>query len=169
MTLIKRSCKKGFIKIPTKYDFTWRQIKGGGVTNELRPKSDVLLWTTTHGLTNVCRQGKTCLRQLCADTGRILENMQGAMDDTHTHTHTHTHIYIYIEREREREKERESENQISVQSEQLGEGDDNKNLWRRIELTYPLKNKHKKPPKNKKKQRTPSPPKITATKHVDVY
>ena len=41
--------------------------------------SNILLWTPTHGHTNVGLPGKTNIHQLCVDTGWHLENLSRAM------------------------------------------------------------------------------------------
>ena len=42
---------------------------------------DILLWTPTHGHTNVGQPERTYLHQLCADAGHILEDSTGMMTD----------------------------------------------------------------------------------------
>ena len=42
--------------------------------------SDVLLWTPTHGQAKAGRSARTCIQQLCADTGWSLEDLPGVMD-----------------------------------------------------------------------------------------
>ena len=44
-------------------------------------KSDVLLWTPSHGLARVGRPTRTYLQRLCTDTGSNLEDLQETMDD----------------------------------------------------------------------------------------
>ena len=44
-------------------------------------KSDILLWTPSHGRAKTGRPARTYIQQLCADTGCSLENLPGAMDD----------------------------------------------------------------------------------------
>ena len=46
-----------------------------------RGSKDVLLWTSSHGCAIVGQSARTCLQQLCADTGCSLEGLPGAMDD----------------------------------------------------------------------------------------
>ena len=43
--------------------------------------SDVFLWTLTHELASVGRPSRTYLHLLCADTGRSLKDLLGAMGD----------------------------------------------------------------------------------------
>ena len=43
--------------------------------------SDILLWVSSHGHTSVGQPASTYLQQLYMDTGGILENLPGAMDD----------------------------------------------------------------------------------------
>ena len=43
--------------------------------------SDILLWTSSHGLAKVGRPARTYIQQLCVDTGYSLEDIPGAMDD----------------------------------------------------------------------------------------
>ena len=43
--------------------------------------NDIILWTTSHKWEKVGRLAKTCIRQLCADTGCCLEDLLRAMDD----------------------------------------------------------------------------------------
>ena len=44
--------------------------------------SDTLLWTLSHGRTNVRLPDRNYIQQLCADTGYSLEDLPGAMDDS---------------------------------------------------------------------------------------
>ena len=44
-------------------------------------KSDILLLTPSHGRAKVGRPARTDIEQLCADTGRRLEDLPRAMDD----------------------------------------------------------------------------------------
>ena len=83
--------------------------------------SNVLLWTPSHGRTNVGWQVRTYLQQLCTDTECSLENRVEAMDVRDGwgkrireiraisitciynfvfpfSSHTHTHIYIYMKK-----------------------------------------------------------------------
>ena len=48
------------------------------IRNEL--KSDVLLWTPTHGRENAGRPPRTYIQQLCTDTGCGLQDLPEAMD-----------------------------------------------------------------------------------------
>ena len=43
--------------------------------------SYVLMWTLSHGQPKFGRPARTYIQQLCADTGCILEDLPGAMDD----------------------------------------------------------------------------------------
>ena len=43
--------------------------------------SDILWWTPSHGRAKTGRPARTCLQQLCADTGCGLEDLQGAKHD----------------------------------------------------------------------------------------
>ena len=43
--------------------------------------SDVLLWTPTHGRANARRPARTCIQQLCEDTGCCPEDLPRAMND----------------------------------------------------------------------------------------
>ena len=43
--------------------------------------SKVLLWTSSHGRAKVGRPARTCIQQLCTDTGCSLEDLPGVMDD----------------------------------------------------------------------------------------
>ena len=43
--------------------------------------SDILLWNSTHGHTNVGRPGSTYIEQLCADIGYILEDLLEVMNN----------------------------------------------------------------------------------------
>ena len=47
--------------------------------DELR--SEILLWTPSHGRANAGRPARTYILQLCADTGYCLDGQPGAMDD----------------------------------------------------------------------------------------
>ena len=47
--------------------------------NEL--KSDILLWTPSHGRANAGRPTRTYIKQLFADKGNSPEDLLGAMDD----------------------------------------------------------------------------------------
>ena len=44
-------------------------------------RTNVLLWTPTHGPASVCRSAGTYLHQFYADTGCSLEDLPEAMDD----------------------------------------------------------------------------------------
>ena len=43
--------------------------------------SDVLQWTSSHGRAKAGRPARTYIQQLCTDTGCILADLPGAMDD----------------------------------------------------------------------------------------
>ena len=43
--------------------------------------SDLLLWTPSYGRSKAGRPARTYTQQLCAGTGRSLEDLPGAMDD----------------------------------------------------------------------------------------
>ena len=43
--------------------------------------SDVLLWTSTHGLAKAGRRARTYIQQLCEDTGCCSEDLHEAMND----------------------------------------------------------------------------------------
>ena len=43
--------------------------------------SDVFLWTPSHGRAKAGRPARTCIQQLCADTGCSLEDLPEEMDD----------------------------------------------------------------------------------------
>ena len=43
--------------------------------------SDALLWTPSHGRAKAGRPARTCLQQLCVDTGCSLEDLSEAMDN----------------------------------------------------------------------------------------
>ena len=64
--------------------------------------SDVLLWTSSHGLASVGRAARNCLSQLCEDVGCSWEDLLGAMYDRDG----------WREREGERETERETVREI---------------------------------------------------------
>ena len=43
--------------------------------------SDIILWTSSHGRAKAGRPARTCIQQLCADTGCSLEDLPKVMDD----------------------------------------------------------------------------------------
>ena len=44
-------------------------------------KSDILLWTLSHGRAKAGRSARTYIQQFCTDTGYSLEDIPGAMND----------------------------------------------------------------------------------------
>ena len=67
---------------------------------------DVLLWTPTHGRAKAGRPARTCIQQLCEDTGCCPEDLPRAMNDReewrervrdiHATSTIWLYIYIYI-------------------------------------------------------------------------
>ena len=49
--------------------------------SNIERRSDILLWTPSHGRAKAWRPARTYIQQLCADTGYSLEDILGAMDD----------------------------------------------------------------------------------------
>ena len=82
LTAITQECREEYLTPITKtIKIRWTRHTGlyWGSKEEL--KSDILQWTPSHGWAKAGRPARSCIQQLCADTGRSLDYLPGAMDD----------------------------------------------------------------------------------------